>query len=80
MEPARYRYKEFPIVDVARRCGLVIDERTLGREEVEASCPFCGDHGPGKYHLAMNTVRNQFYCCLCGAKGNSVSLYARLEG
>lgn len=79
MEPAPNRYKVFPIVDVARRCGLVIDHRTLGREEVEASCPFCGDHGPGKYHLAMNTARNVYRCYLCGASGNSVSLYARLE-
>src|SRR5699024_1508335 len=60
-------------------CGLVIDSRTLQREEVEASCPFCGDHGPGKYHLSLNTVTDQYRCNLCGASGNSVSLYARLH-
>ena len=72
-------YNRIPIVDAARRCGLVIDSRTLQREEVEASCPFCGDHGPGKYHLSLNTVTDQYRCNLCGASGNSVSLYARLH-
>lgn len=41
-------YRELPILDAARRCGLVLNNRTLEWEEVEASCPFCGDHGPGK--------------------------------
>lgn len=74
------QYREFPILDVARRCGLALNDRTLEWEEVEASCPFCRDHGPGKYHLFLNTTRNIFYCVLCGAKGNSVSLYAKMEG
>ena len=71
-------YAVIPILESARRCGLSIDERTVGREEVEASCPFCGDHG-AKRHLYLNTKKNVFWCHLCGAKGNSVSLYARLE-
>ena len=70
-------YDKIPIVDAARRCGLVIDSRTLRRSEVEASCPFCGDHGVGKYHLSLNTDTDR--CNLCGAHGNSVSLYARLN-
>ena len=73
-------YDKIPIVDTARRCGLVLDSRTLRRKEVEASCPFCGDHGPGKYHLSLNTDTDQYRCNLCGAHGNSVSLYARLKG
>ena len=73
-------YNKIPIVDAARRCGLVLDSRTLRRDEVEASCPFCGDHGPGKYHLSLNTVTDQYRCNLCGASGNSVSLYARVHG
>lgn len=73
-------YIEIPILDVARRCGLVLDSRTLERREVEASCPFCGDRGAGKYHLSLNTERDVYRCNLCGASGNSVSLYARLEG
>ena len=73
-------YNRIPIVDAARRCGLVINERTLGRTEVEASCPFCGDHGPGKYHLSLNTEKDQYRCNLCGAHGNSVTLYAAIKG
>lgn len=73
-------YNKIPILDTARRCGLVIDSRTLRRKEVEASCPFCGDHGPGKYHLSLNTDTDQYRCNLCGAHGNSVSMFARIYG
>lgn len=73
-------YREIPILEAARRCGLVLNDRTLEREEVEASCPFCGDNGPGKYHLFLNTAKNMFRCVLCEEKGNSVSLYAKKEG
>ena len=73
-------YTKIPIVEAARRCGLVLDSRTLRRDEVEASCPFCGDHGPGKHHLSLNTMTDQYRCNLCGASGNSVSLYARIHG
>lgn len=72
-------YIEIPIMEAARRCGLTLNSRTLEREEVEASCPFCGDHA-GKHHLFLNTSRNVYWCALCGAKGNSVSLYARVNG
>ena len=44
------------------------------------SCPFCGDHGVGKYHLSLNTLTDQYRCNLCGAHGNSVSLFARING
>ncbi len=73
-------YKKIPIVDTAHRCGLVLNPRTLTRGEVEASCPFCGDHGAGKYHLFLNTSTDQYHCVLCGAQGNSVTLYARVMG
>ncbi len=73
-------YKKIPIVDTAHRCGLVLNPRTLTRGEVEASCPFCGDHGAGKYHLFLNTSTDQYRCVLCGAQGNSVTLYARVMG
>ena len=73
-------YEKIPIIDVARRCGLVLNSRTLRRQEVEASCPFCGDHGQGKYHLFLNTETDQYYCHLCNASGNSVTLYAKLNG
>ena len=73
-------YIRIPILDTAARCGLVLNTRTLGRSEVEASCPFCGDHGPGKYHLSLNTDKDQYRCNLCDAGGNSITLYARIKG
>ena len=73
-------YKKIPILESARRCGLVLNQRTLRRGEVEASCPFCGDHGAGKYHLFLNTSTDQYHCILCNASGNSVTLYARVKG
>ena len=73
-------YEKLSIVEAARRCGLVLDPRTLRRSEVEASCPFCGDHGQGKYHLSLNTDTDQYRCNLCGASGNSVTLYAKMKG
>ncbi|MDR1131915.1 MAG: hypothetical protein LBL15_05810 [Oscillospiraceae bacterium] len=78
MTNGRAGYEDLPIVDAARRCGIVLKSNTLGRDEVEAKCPFCGDK-PGRWHLFLNTVRNQYKCWLCGAGGNSVSLYARLN-
>lgn len=80
MCPLARAYEKIPLVDTARRCGLVLDLSTLRRREVEASCPFCGDHGKGKYHLSLNVDTDQYRCNLCGASGNSVSLYARLHG
>ena len=74
-----YAFQKIPILDAARRCGLVIDSRTLKRSEVEASCPFCGDHGKGKYHLSLNTDTDQYRCNLCSVSGNSVTLYAKLK-
>ena len=74
------QYEKIPIVDAARRCGIALDSRTLRHREVEAPCPFCHDHGPGKYHLSLNTATDQYRCHLCGAHGNSVTLYARLMG
>ena len=73
-------YEKIPIVDTARRCGIDINSRTLKHREVEATCPFCHDHGPGKYHLSLNTSKDLYRCNLCGAHGNSVTLYARLMG
>ena len=74
------QYEKIPIVDAARRCGVALNSRTLKHREVEATCPFCHDRGPGKYHLSLNTGTDQYRCNLCGAHGNSVTLYARLMG
>jgi hypothetical protein len=73
------KYVEFPILDTARKCGLSVDSRTIGHKEIDAKCPFCGDK-PRRYHLRMNTEKNQYKCFYCGESGNSVSLYARVNG
>jgi hypothetical protein len=75
----RSEYADIPIIRVATRCGLEIDARTLGRTEVRARCPFCGDK-PRDGHFYMNTEKNLYFCFLCGAKGTGVSLYANLRG
>ena len=53
------QYEKIPIVDAARRCGVALNSRTLKHREVEATCPFCHDRGPGKYHLSLNTGTQQ---------------------
>lgn len=68
-------FVRIPIIESARRVGLHLRERTIGRIEVEALCPFCGD---SKYHLSLNTHTDQFHCHLCKASGNSITLYAKL--
>ena len=72
------RYQDIPILESARRCGIYFNQRTLDRAEVEAKCPFCGDK-QNRYHLCINTTKDVYYCQLCGARGNSVSLFARLH-
>lgn len=72
-------YERKPILRAARRCGLLLNSKTLDHREIEAHCPFCGENKPDSYHLYLNTEKDQFYCQLCGASGNSVSLYAQLE-
>ncbi len=42
--------------------------------------PFCGDRGPGKHHLSLNTDTDRYNCNLCAAHGNSLTLYAKVKG
>lgn len=70
-------YKDYPIIDIARRLGIRIDSRTLWRSQVEAYCPFCGG---SRNHLYFNTKTNQFFCQKCREGGNSVTLYAKMHG
>jgi hypothetical protein len=48
-------------------------EKTVGRVEVQAKCPFCDDR---HYHLSFNTDLQCYRCNRCLAKGNAVTLYA----
>jgi hypothetical protein len=69
-------WKEFGVVEVARLCGIQMKNDDAGVREVKSNCPFCGDK---HYHLYLNAEKNQWYCFRCGARGNDVSLYARLN-
>lgn len=70
-------WTEFGVLEVADICGLTIKEYSLGKQEIEARCPFCDDT---KYHLNLNRIKNQWLCFKCGERGNDVSLYSRLHG
>ena len=71
------RYIEIPILAAAQRCGIRLDDRTLGRREVQGYCPFCDGT---RNHLFLNTETNQWYCQKCGRGGNAVTLYAAVFG
>ena len=71
------KYIEIPIVPVAIRCGIQLNQRTLDHREVEGYCPFCKG---SRNHLYLNTQTNQWYCQKCGQGGNAVTLYAKIFG
>ncbi len=68
---------KFQIVQTAKKCGILIDPRTLSRAVVEAQCPFCGDQ---RHHLFLYTADEHYHCFRCRAHGNAVSLYAKCNG
>jgi hypothetical protein len=74
-----YEYQKFDIVDVAERCGIKLNSRTLNRTEVDAWCPFCTTESTD-YHMNLNRDKERFYCQKCGAGGNSITLYAKIHG
>ncbi len=70
-------YEAFDIVEVAKRCGIHFWENGSNGNEFKAQCPFCGDK---RYHLGINREMERFHCFKCGEKGNSVSLFAKING
>lgn len=74
-----FQYQSFNILEVAGLCGIRLDSRTLGRSEVQGWCPFCSSESTS-YHLHLNPQKEKFYCHKCSAKGNSVTMYARIFG
>ena len=72
-------YKRIPILHAAYRAGVRLADEKIGANEVKAFCPFCR-HLTKKPHLFLNTEIDQFFCQRCGARGNSVSLYAMVRG
>ena len=63
--------------EVAEKCGIQFYHSNRNNVEFKALCPFCGDR---KYHLGLNRKLDRFHCFRCKEKGNSVSLYAKLNG
>ena len=72
-----FAYEQFDIIEVAKNCGIQFYSRNTGGVEFKAQCPFCGDR---KYHLGLNRKMERFHCFRCGEKGNSVSLFAKING
>ncbi len=71
------QYEDFDIVEVAAKCGIRFYHSQRNNIEFKALCPFCGDT---KYHLGLNRQKGMFHCFRCKEKGNSVSLFAKLNG
>lgn len=71
------KYEKFDIIEVAQACGVQFYPVQRNSIEYRANCPFCGDR---KYHLGLNRQKEQFHCFRCKTSGNSVSLYAKLQG
>ncbi len=72
-----FAYEQFDIIEVAKNCGIQFYGRNTGGVEFKAQCPFCDDR---KYHLGLNRKMERFHCFRCGEKGNSVSLFAKING
>lgn len=68
-------YVYIDVVDTALLCGLDIKQSTLGNDEVQARCPYCGDYKYRMY-LSSQPENSTFWCHNCGTGGNAVTLYA----
>ena len=72
-----FKYDSFDIAEVAEKCGIHFHPIQRNDVELKALCPFCGDT---KYHLGLNRQKDRFNCFRCKEKGNSVSLFAKING
>ncbi len=68
-------FRNIPILQAAELCG--IRHGQAAGAEVRANCPFCHDSQPRLY---LNTAKDVFHCQRCKASGNSITLYAALNG
>lgn len=75
---AANNYIYIDVVDTAIICGLDIKQSTIGNEEVEARCPYCGDYRYRMY-LSHKPDNATFWCHNCGTGGNAVTLYAHFN-
>ncbi|MFR4143026.1 MAG: hypothetical protein ACLT1K_03120 [[Clostridium] leptum] len=72
---AEKKYVYIDVVDTALLCGLDVKPGTLGNNEVQARCPYCGDYKYRMY-LSRQPEKSTFWCHNCGTGGNAVTLYA----
>jgi hypothetical protein len=70
------------ILSVAKDHRLEINERTFGKKEVLAKCPFClaDANRKNKFYLSLNTEDKVFKCWFCGESGGVIRFIALLEG
>lgn len=72
------------ILPVAEKYGLLIYERSRGKREVRAKCPFCKEDSKSgkerKFYLSLNTKDQVFKCWYCGESGGVFRFIALLEG
>ncbi len=69
------KYVYIDVVDTAVLCGLDIKLGSIGNDEVQARCPYCGDYKYRMY-LSHDPENATFWCHNCGTGGNAVTLYA----
>lgn len=69
-------FQNIPILRAAGSCGIQYDRNVSGAE-VRAQCPFCND---SRKRLYLNTERDVFHCHRCKKSGNSITLYAEING
>lgn len=75
---AEQKYVYIDVVDTAVLCGLDIKPGSLGNDEVQARCPYCGDYKYRMY-LSRESENATFWCHNCGTGGNAVTLYANFN-
>lgn len=70
------------ILDIANQHAIILDGRTLKKNEVRAKCPFCleDSHKPNKHYLSLNVIDNVYKCWHCSAKGGVLDFESRLSG
>lgn len=68
------------ILDIAKEHNLIFDQRSFGKKETLAKCPFCeaDAHKPKKYYLSLNTDDQVYRCWYCRKAGGVLDFEARL--
>lgn len=70
------------ILDIANQHAIILDSRTLKKNEVRAKCPFCleDSNKPKKHYLSLNVVDNVYKCWHCNSRGGVLDFESRLSG